>query len=152
MEIGTLFQTYHAELLGSMTAFCRSKSAAADAVGQAFFKACAAAAQIEAMPEGAAKAWLFAVARNSALDEFRRQKRLCGLAQELADDGEEEEWLKAEEAVRLLATLPTQDQTIVKLRYFAGYHSAEIGAMLGMAASTVRYRLARALRTMREMR
>jgi RNA polymerase sigma factor (sigma-70 family) len=104
-----------------------------------------------------ARPWLATVARNAAatlaLSRRRRQAREAQ-AELSRDAGESPEDLVARFQVqRLLAELvgglaePFR-QTLL-LRYYAGHSAADIAAMLGVPAGTVRWRLKRALDVLR---
>ncbi|MFV0399195.1 MAG: RNA polymerase sigma factor [Oscillospiraceae bacterium] len=147
LEIGAVFEKYGGELEKSMTAFCGKGEVAADAVGQAFLKAVENRRMLELMPEPAAKAWLFATARNCIVDYFRKQKRVVYAGDELLDTVAAD--MPDRDMEHALTQLPETEQAIVRLRYYGGYRSHEIGAMLDIPPSTVRYRLAKAIRQLR---
>ena len=49
-----------------------------------------------------------------------------------------------------IAVLPKSQRAAVVLRYYAGFNSAEIAAVLGAPAPTIRFRLMLARRTLRK--
>lgn len=90
--------------------------------------------------------WLYAIARNAMLNTrrvaSRRRAHVQLLADHLAalpeppDDGAE---------VRsVIASLPPQDAELIRLTYWEGLASHEIAVVLGISASAVRSRLAKA--------
>jgi len=109
---------------------------------------------------GTPKAWILAVARNT-LGDWRRRARLrqyvaLGTMHDLVYDAPspEERLLREEEVGRLLdavATLGEADRELIGLRYGSGLDTAEVAQLLGVSGGSVRTRLWRALRRLREM-
>jgi RNA polymerase sigma-70 factor, ECF subfamily len=104
---------------------------------------------------GGERAWLFGIARNAALDELRRRKRVARLVTEPEDIGEASAEDDAEVALRrtvvkqALAKLPARDREIIALKFHAGLHNAEVARVLGVsesAAGTLLYRTMEKLR------
>jgi RNA polymerase sigma-70 factor (ECF subfamily) len=95
---------------------------------------------------------LVTMARNLAIDQLRRQKRLRQALERRAGDPlfqRAEAWdasrsLQAEELSALLHALPPPQREAVVLRVFAGMTFVEIGGLLGVPEATVvsRYRYA----------
>lgn len=89
-------------------------------------------------------AWLFKVARNRAMDEFRKRKRV-------QTDLEAVEQIPVHEptdrvlAVRqVLEQLSPADREVLYLFDVAGFKTDEIGEMLGARGAAIRQRLSRA--------
>ena len=93
------------------------------------------------------KSWLVSVAANEARQASRRRRRRAvveievdppdGVARDPADRAAA---LDLEDALRHLSA---DERALLALRYEAGLDSAEIGALAGRPAATVRWRLAR---------
>ena len=104
---------------------------------------------------GEERAWLFGIARNAALDELRRRKRVAALVTEPEDasavaveDGAEVA-LRRTAVKQALAQLPAREREIVALKFHAGLHNAELARVLGVsesAAGTLLYRTMEKLR------
>jgi RNA polymerase sigma-70 factor (ECF subfamily) len=105
---------------------------------------------------GEERAWLFGIARNAALDELRRRRRLATLAgdppdEQLAapDDGAEVALRRT--AVRsALAGLTPRERELVALKFGAGLSGGEIARVLGMSETGVSTFLHRTIGKLRE--
>ena len=133
----------------------RDRDSAEEVTAQAFERAYRKRARID-RARGDARAWLFGIARNAALDELRRVRRhalpvdpslLAGLAgpgDRDADDVEGRVTLQME-----LARLSTRDRELVALKFYAGLNNREIAAILGLSESNVGTRLSRVITELR---
>ena len=105
---------------------------------------------------GEARAWLFGIARNAALDELRRRGRQAERAADpedldspTVDSGAE----RSEQRLALrdaLATLEPRERELVALKFFAGLGNAEIASVLDISESNAGTRLHRAVTKLRE--
>jgi RNA polymerase sigma-70 factor (ECF subfamily) len=89
-------------------------------------------------------AWLYKVARNRAMDEFRRQRRVQPELEKLEQIPIEEPTDTVMAVQHILAQLPPMDREVLYLFDVAGFKTDEIGAMLGVRGSAIRQRLSRA--------
>jgi len=107
---------------------------------------------------GTPRAWLFAIARNAALDELRRRRRRPQLladadadlsaAPDLDDAAEQ---MERRAAVRAgLAALPLREREIVLLKFHGQLPNGELARVLGISESNAGTRLHRALTHLRE--
>jgi len=105
---------------------------------------------------GEARAWLFGIARNAALDELRRRRRVATLAAEPPDErlaGPEDgaEVALRRTAVRAaLAELSPRERELVALKFGAGLSGGEIATVLGMSETGVSTFLYRTMNKLRE--
>jgi RNA polymerase sigma-70 factor (ECF subfamily) len=104
---------------------------------------------------GSQRAWLFGIARNAALDELRRRRRIAALADEPPDDlavpeGEAEAAERRATVRTALAGLEPRDRELIALKFHAGLDNAEIAKVLGISPSNAGTRVHRALTRLRE--
>lgn len=131
----------------------RDRSAAEDVTALAFERAYRRRGRFD--PErGSARAWLFAIARNAALDELRRRKRTTALTfdpaaetEPVADPDEPE---RRATVAAALAALDPRERELVALKFHAGLSNAEIGALLGVSESNAGTKVHRAITKLRK--
>lgn len=105
---------------------------------------------------GTPRAWLFAIARNAALDELRRRRRQpqSELPQELSDERESEgpfEQIERRATVRdALSALPLREREVVLLKFHGQLSNSELAKALDVSESNAGTRLHRALTRLRE--
>ena len=137
-----------------MTCFCRDEDAAKDGVSYAFARALANKLDLEAMPDPAMKAWLYAAARNAVIDIKRRERRISGLSTE--NGGAEFADLRQGDLAgkaalyKLLGELPDPLRVPVALKYFGNMNATEIGEAMKIPAATARTRLRTAILYLRK--
>ncbi len=130
----------------------RDQAAAEDVTAVAFERAYRRRKRFD--PErGSARAWLFAIARNAALDELRHRKRTAALTFDPAAEpeptaGEEPERRATVSAA--LATLDPRERELVALKFHGALSNAEIGSLLGISESNAGTRVHRAVTKLRK--
>ncbi len=107
---------------------------------------------------GEERAWLFGIARNAALDELRRRKRVAALATDPEDAAQDsvaggedgaEVALRRTTVRQALRTLPAREREVIALKFHAGLANTELARVLGIsesAAGTLLYRTMEKLR------
>jgi RNA polymerase sigma-70 factor (ECF subfamily) len=122
---------------------------AEDATAQTFLAA------LERLPkyrhDGYFASWLFSIARNKAMDYFRKRSKEASLdaAENIhADVNLLQEVIRTERTAalsKLISALPEYEQELIRLRYIAELSFAEIGHLLGQKEDTVKKSLYRLL-------
>ena len=134
----------------------RDRAGAEDATALAFERAYRRRGRYDP-GKGSERAWLFAIARNAALDELRRRRRTAALVADPEDpeaagavaDGPEAGERRA--VVRdALAALEPRDRELVALKFYGGLSNAEIAVLLGVSESNAGTRLHRVVAKLRE--
>lgn len=95
--------------------------------------------------------WLFTVARNRAMDEFRRRRRVHPDLETIARESTEDASDRRIMVDQLLSRLAPLDREVLYLFAVAGFKTDEIGAILGVRGAAVRQRLYRARERVREL-
>jgi RNA polymerase sigma-70 factor (ECF subfamily) len=124
---------------------------AADATQQTFIKAWRAASTYDA--ERSFSPWIYAIARRTAIDLYRKRSRLV-----VSDEvdlvsfppGLETVW-EVFEVRSALDRLPDEERQVVKLSHFEGLTHVEIAARLDIPVGTVKSRSHRAHKRLVEM-
>lgn len=151
---GVLYERYAPEIRG----FVRARTGGSDAVAQditsaVFTKALAA---LPRYTDGPFRAWLYQIARNTVIDEYRR-KRPSSSIEDLEEiesdlDGPLDRVVAADAARRLheaILTLRPAQREIVRLRLH-GLSIAEIASRLDMTENAVKSAQRRAFIALRE--
>ena len=103
---------------------------------------------------GSERAWLFGIARNAALDELRRRKRVAALVYEpgadLAGSDEDAEATLRRATVRAgLAQLSARERELIALKFHAGLSNSDLARVLGVSESNAGTLLHRAITKLR---
>jgi len=154
--IAALYVEHAAELLRFLTGILRDAQLASDALQSAFVRMVEVGHRTQ---DGSRKAWLFRVAYNEAMAVRRRQTtgekvvRRTAWGKTLTADAADEVALKLEsiEAVRqALATLPANEQEVVRMRIYDDKKFADIAEELHIPLGTALGRMRNALKRLRK--
>jgi RNA polymerase sigma-70 factor, ECF subfamily len=149
-----LYRTSRDDVFGYVCTLLRDRAAAEDVTALAFERAYRRRLTFDRR-RGEERAWLFGIARNAALDELRRRRRLATLVADPEDAGElgvddgVEVALRRTAVRSALAELPAREREVIALKFHAGLRNAEIAQVLGLsetAAGTLLYRAMEKLR------
>lgn len=130
-----------------------NREAAEDVVSEAFLKA---ARFYDRFDSSRAKfsTWVISIARNCISDYFAREVATAPIDEVpegifAEEDEQQNQFGDAELVQKLLALLDDDERELVYLKYYEGLRNVEIAEQLGLNASTVSTKLARAIAKMR---
>jgi RNA polymerase sigma-70 factor, ECF subfamily len=150
-----LFRECAADVHAYAISLLGDRTAAEDVIALAFERLYRARARLN-HSRGTPRAWLFAIARNAALDELRRRRRQpqSELPQELSGDQDSEaalEQIERRATVRdALSALALREREVVLLKFHGQLSNSELAKALGVSESNAGTRLHRALTRLRE--
>ena len=150
-----LYRSTAADVYAYVAAVLRDRSAAEDVTALAFERAYRRRARYD-VRRGSARAWLFAIARNAALDELRRRRRTGALLHEIPDERADPDIDPQAAERRLvvregLASLAPADREVILLKFLGRLSNAELARVLGCSESNAGTRLHRAIERLREV-
>jgi RNA polymerase sigma factor (sigma-70 family) len=158
VEFEQLFRECAADVHGYAISLLRDAAAAEDVTAIAFERVYRSRGRLDRR-RGTPRAWLFAIARNAALDELRRRKRqpLDSGHAERADADADTASVEAIERVehgaalrQALRALAPREREIVLLRFHGELTNSELARVLGISESNAGTRLHRALLKLRD--
>ena len=150
-----LYRSSRDDVYAYATSLLHDRSAAEDVTALAFERAFRRRRTFNPR-RGTERGWLFGIARNAALDELRRRKRLKVLAADPEDLGVQAPEDAVERTVRraalrdALAELQPRERELVALKFHAGLSNVEIAGVLGISESNAGTMLHRAIAKLRK--
>lgn len=100
-----------------------------------------------------ARAWVLSIARNLAIDLFRRRKFEC-VSEDMQDFGvrfDEGSVLASMEVKNALDALDDEERQIITLKIYAGLKHKEIAALLGITMESSKKKYQRAVAKLRDL-
>jgi RNA polymerase sigma factor (sigma-70 family) len=146
-----LYRESRDDLYAYVAGLLRDRSAAEEVTSQAFERAWRKRRQLD-RKRGTARAWLFGIARNAALDELRRRGRVADSEPETAPalTANPAELAVDRAALRqALDSLSGRERELVALKFFAGLSNAEIATVTRTSESNAGTRLHRVIEKLR---
>jgi RNA polymerase sigma-70 factor (ECF subfamily) len=150
-----LYRSSREDVYAYVLTLLRDPAAAEDVTALAFERAYRRQRTFDRR-RGGERAWLFGIARNAALDELRRRRRLARLVvepealDEEAPPDEEDDVVLRRTAVRTaLAALSARDRELIALKFHAGLTNAELAKVLGVSESNAGTMLHRTVQKLR---
>lgn len=145
-----LYKTHYPELLRYAAASCHDAEQAEDFVQDVFLKALQNTDVLASLGPHQRRAWLYRTLKNRMIDHFRRDTLESDSSEPLLAEGTEEPGFAALENTLLLQRLPQPDQTLFRLRYLEGYTAQELSDMFCLPAGTIRSKLSRSKKILRQ--
>lgn len=148
----SLYRESRDDLYAYLAGLLRDRSAAEEVTSQAFERAWRKRRQIRP-DRGCARAWLFGIARNAALDELRRRSRQAQMPDEAIEApgaADPAQTAVSRTAVaQAMAALNGRERELVALKFFAGLSNAEIADVIGTSESNAGTRIHRVVGKLR---
>jgi RNA polymerase sigma-70 factor, ECF subfamily len=150
-----LYRECAADVYAYAASLLRDRAAAEDVTALTFERALRHRRRFDAS-RGSARAWLFGLARNAALDELRRRRRSAPLLVELSDEAPgaeaDEDLADRHTAVRAgLQRLAPREREVILLKFLGRLSNGELARALGTSESNAGTRVHRALTRLREV-
>jgi RNA polymerase sigma-70 factor (ECF subfamily) len=160
----TLYDRYASIVLGLSLRVIGDQAAAEDVLQETFWRVWQSAATYDSQ-RGSFTAWLFRIARNLAIDMYRRQSVrpqpmpvmddsesvLDQMTNPEADVAEQVHAMLRNQRVRIaVLSLPSSQRQVIEMAYFYGMTRQEIAEVTGEALGTIHTRARLALQKLRE--
>ena len=154
VDFERLYRSSRDDVYAYAAGLLRDQAAAEEVTAAAFERAYRKRARFDAQ-RGSARAWLFGIARNAALDELRRRGRQAELSADPVDAASATGSEQSHQELRLLldgalSRLEAGERELVALKFFAGLSNGEIARVVDISASNVGTRLNRTMDKLRE--
>lgn len=149
-----LYECYFQRVYGYVASRIGHPADAEDVVSEVFLRVIQNLAQLRGRYPPSFAAWLFVIARNAAVDHYRRKaqtERIIPFDSAppiMADLDPDASLIHSENAAQLrglIAGLPERKREIIMLRYYGGLRNQEIATVLQIGEKTVAAYLSRAL-------
>ncbi|MBO4277634.1 MAG: sigma-70 family RNA polymerase sigma factor [Clostridia bacterium] len=102
-------------------------------------------------PQGNARAWIMAIARNAAVDTARARTEMPASGEPVYENAESQgDFTQVTEVNELLSVLPESEKEIVILKAVDGMSFREIGEIEGITPEAARKKYARAIALLKE--
>ena len=138
-----LYEDHYKELVAYGKRMSGSKELAEDLVQETFVKALMNTEVVEDLSPSKQRAWLFRTFKNLFFDRYRRAVLESEYEQNWQPEYLEDQGMQEIENAMLLQSIQPQERAIFQLRYFDGYSSEEISQMMNLPPGTIRSKLSR---------
>lgn len=153
LDFDALYRSSRDDVYAYVATMLGDRAAAEDVTALAFERALRGRAGYRP-GKGSERAWLFGIARNAALDELRRRRRVVSLLAEPADlpAASDDEAPRLDRAVvrAALAALTPRERELIALKFHAGLSNAELARVLGVSESNAGTLLHRTMQQLRK--
>ena len=138
-----LYEDHYKELVAYGIRMSGSKELTEDLVQETFVKALMNTEVVEDLSPSKQRAWLFRTFKNLFFDRYRRAVLESEYEQNWQPEYLEDQGIQEIENAMLLQSIQPQERAIFQLRYFDGYSSEEISQMMNLPPGTIRSKLSR---------
>lgn len=139
-----IYERYNSELLRWCLGACQNRELAEDLVQETFLKALQNADTFEDLGPSQQRAWLYRTMKNLLYDRYRRAVLEAEHLQQMDEDTAYlDAGIQQTENELILQMLMPEDRMLFTLRYMEGYNASELSEMLGMPTGTIRAKLSR---------
>ncbi len=155
LDFDALYRESRDDLFAYVATMLRDRSAAEEVTSAVFERALRRRTTYSAR-RGSPRAWLFGIARNAALDELRRRKRLATLAVDPealaghAHDEQADRTLTRAVLQRALGALAPREREVIALKFGGGLSNRELARVLGVSHSNAGTLLHRSIHKLRK--
>lgn len=153
LDFADFYRRSRDECLRTVLVSVGDRDAAQDLVDEAFARACASWRKVSRHPAPAA--WVVRTALNAGISRWRRLRREISLSDpgavaDMPSPGEAASSSVDPRIMAALMRLPARQRQVVALRLFLDLDTGRTGEVLGIAPSTVKAHLARAIAALRD--
>lgn len=145
-----LYGDYFRELTAFGSRMCGSRELAEDLAQETFIRALTHSDTLEDLSPGQRRAWLYSTFKNLFCDWCRRSALEEAYVRGARPQPAESAGILEVENELFLQAVSPEDRALFELRYLDGYTAKEISELLHLPAGTVRSRLSRCRRRLRE--
>lgn len=147
-----VYEEIYPQLLKYALGACRDREMAEDIAQEAFVKALQSSDLFEDLGPSQRRAWLFRTMKNLLCDKYRRAVVETEYERRLREDSvAAEPGFQEIENALLLSLLSEEERALFQLRYMEDYNAAEISEMLGIPSGTIRAKLSRCRKVLKEI-
>ncbi len=145
-----LYEYHYKKLVAYGTRMSGSRELAEDLVQETFVKALINTSTVMDLSPSKQRAWLFRTFKNLFFDRCRRAVLECEYVQNWQPESAEDPGIQEIENTMLLQSIHPQDRAIFQLRYFDGYSAEEIAQMMNLPPGTIRSKLFRCRKLLKQ--
>lgn len=150
-----LYRMFKQDMYAIAYSILNNKEDAEDAVHQAFIAIANNFEKVNKIPSQEIKSYVVIISKNTALNFYKKNKRIASHRIELndniaVDDIDFLEQYEYDQLVKVISELPEIYKDVIFLRYLEGFTSKEIAGMLSITSESVWKRLERAKKLLKE--
>lgn len=145
-----LYERHYRELSAYAQRMSGSPEQGEDLVQDTFLRALMNAPVLEELTPGKQRAWLYRTLKNLYFDRWRRGVLEAAYLETIQEEPRWDKGIQQIENALLLQALEPLDRAIFQLRFEEGCTAREIGEMLNLPPGTVRSRLSRCRKYLKE--